>query len=148
MEIVVDININKPIDLVFDTAVDIKNCANYISGINKIEILSDIQHGKGLMWKETRVLYGKEATEIMEISEFEKNKFYKVIAESHGSKYITLISFKETNEITNIAMKFIIEPQSFFAKIMNFLLGKMIKNSIIKCFKDDLNDIKNYCENR
>ena len=100
----------------------------------------------GLRWIETREFYGKEATEEMEISELENNKYYKVLAESHGAKYETVLNFAEEGGGTKMEMIFTSNPQGLIAKIMSFMMGPIMKKTMIKCLEDDLESIKKYCE--
>lgn len=84
------IKINCTKEKVWELITDIENSANFISGINNIEILNQPREGLiGLKWKETRKMFGKEAEEVMWITESEPYKYYQTRAESHGAIYIT-----------------------------------------------------------
>lgn len=66
MELSTQININQPIEKVWKKITDIENSANFIEGITKVEVLEKPKDTLlGFKWKETRVMFGKEATEIM-----------------------------------------------------------------------------------
>ena len=67
---------------VFKLFTDIENASDRISGIRKLEVLSEVRSGVGLRWRETRVMFGKEATEEMEITGFDEPESYVVEAES------------------------------------------------------------------
>ncbi|MGY8789334.1 MAG: hypothetical protein ACKVKR_03400 [Pseudomonadales bacterium] len=89
----------------------------------KVEILDQPAEGLvGLKWEETRTLFGKTATEIIWITETEKNSYYQTRAESHGAVYITRLSLKENNGITTYTMSFNGEPQTFGDKVMMKLM--------------------------
>ena len=68
--------VNAPIDNVFRVYSDFANAAARIDGIENIEILTDDPIGKGTRFRETRIMFGREYTEEMEITEFEQNKKY------------------------------------------------------------------------
>ena len=68
MEIRLSKHIAAPVDVTFDVFSDIPNLEEHIAGIVKVEVLSDVTQGVGTHWRETRVIFGREATEEMEIS--------------------------------------------------------------------------------
>jgi hypothetical protein len=147
MTITADIKINQLKDIVWKAITDIENCESMISGILRINILnkpsSDIV---GLKWEETREMFGKEATEIMWITESEVNEYYCTRAESHGSVYITKLSLKTSDNSTLMTMSFNGIPHSFIAKVLSFVMGPLIKKSMKKALTKDLEDIKAYVE--
>ncbi len=96
----------------------------------------------GTKWKETREMFGKEATEIMWITALEPDKRYVAEAESHGTKYWSEFAFEEVDGGTRVQMTFRGTPQTLFAKIMSALMGSMMKGSLVKVMKEDLEDIK------
>ena len=73
MELSVFVEIEKPLDDVWKAIVDFKNCSNYIESIIKLEIIEEPKDTFiGFKWKETRVMFGKEATETMQKINFIK----------------------------------------------------------------------------
>jgi hypothetical protein len=113
----------------------------------KIEILEKPKTGiDGLKWRETRKMFGKEATEVMWVTESVENEYYCTRAESHGSVYITRLSLNESKGVTTLTMSFSGEPQTLIAKLLSAIMSKFIKNSIEKELRKDLNDIKNHVE--
>jgi carbon monoxide dehydrogenase subunit G len=66
MKISVDIEIDKPKDLVWSAISDIENWANMITGIIDLKVIKKPEEGiVGLKWIETRKLFGKESSEAM-----------------------------------------------------------------------------------
>lgn len=145
MQVKTEIYINAPIDKVFDVFADIKNAESRIEGISKIEILSEVKSGVGTRWRETRVIFGKEATEEMEISKLEKNKMYEVVAASNGAEYRTIFDFKEVNGGTKVEMIFEGKPVSLMAKLMT-PLGFLFKGMTKKLLQKDMDDLKEFIE--
>ena len=90
MEMRAQMDIQAPAEKIWSVITDIDNAADHIGGINKIEILNRPVSGLvGLKWRETRIMFGKEATEVMWITEAETNVAYKTRAESHGAVYLS-----------------------------------------------------------
>ena len=141
------IEISKPLEEVWQVITDFKNCPNYISGIINVEILHQPKDTLvGLKWKETRVMFGKEATETMWITDYVENKYYQTRAESHGSIYISKFSLEHSGQNTNLTMSFSSEATTFFVKLISSFMGFIIKGSMKKVISKDLTDIKDYIE--
>jgi hypothetical protein len=149
MNAFVEVEINGTKEAIWNVISDIENSQKNIRGIQKIEILEQASEGiLGLKWRETRIMFGKEATEDMWISHAEANSYYKTRAESHGAVYITTMRIEEKKASCILSMAFESESLSFMAKIMNVIFGGMMKKSTEKALLEDLNDIKSVVEDR
>jgi len=149
MELSVFVEIEKSIEDVWKAIIDFENCSNYINSIIEIEIIDNPRDTLiGFKWKETRVMFGKEATETMWITDYIENNYYQTRAESHGSIYISRLSLERVRENTKLTMSFTAEAQTFFVKILSVFMGFMIKGSMKKALLKDLNDIKNHLESK
>ena len=132
---------------VWHAITDIEGSVEMISAIESIEILEKPESGiLGLKWKETRTMFGKEATEIMWVTDAKENEYYQTRAENHGAVYISRLEINEVGQETKLTMGFEGEAQSFGAKIMSFLTGFMFKGATEKALKQDLIDIKAFVE--
>lgn len=146
MTIKAETKINAPIDKVFEVFADIKGAQDRITGITKIDILSDAKSGIGTKWRETRIMFGKEATEVMEITDLQKNAFYTVEADSHGTKYKTIYEFESQDDgSTIVKMIFEGKPYTFGARLMG-IMWFFLKGATTKALEKDMIDLKKYCE--
>ena len=91
-------------------------------------------------------MFGKEATEVMWVTDSVDNEYYCTRAESHGSVYISRLSLTESAGITSLTMSFSGEAQSLIAKVLSMLMGIFIKGAMVKELQRDLADIKNFVE--
>jgi len=149
MELSVFVEIEKSLEDVWKAIIDFENCSNYINSIVEIEIIDNPRDTLiGFKWKETRVMFGKEATETMWITDYIENNYYQTRAESHGSIYISRLSLERVRENTKLTMSFTAEAQTFFVKILSVFMGFIIKGSMKKALLKDLNDIKNHLESK
>lgn len=144
MEMSTSIDINAKPAAVWAIISDIEGSADTISGIHKIEIL-ETPKGKsmvGLKWKEWRTFGGREATEVMWITDAEPKSHYVARAESHGSIYNSTMSIEPHDDGCTLTMTFEGVPQTMGAKIMWALTGWMAKGAVKKACSKDLADIK------
>ena len=147
MNIKEEVIINAPIEKVWETITDIVSSAEFISGIDKIEILENQGPDLvGLKWEENRTLFGQTATEIMWITEAEENKYYKTRAERPNVVYISGLSLEELDGSTKLTMDFKAEISSLWTKILSGVMGIFFNKATRNAVKQDLKDIKTYLE--
>jgi hypothetical protein len=137
----VDRHIAAPPDVVFARASDFRRAPETISAIVKMDLLTDGPVRIGTRFRETRVLFGREATEEMTVTAFEPPKRYTLGAESHGSRYVTELSFAPDGQGTRVTMTFAATPVTFMARVMSVLMRPMTKGLVKMCAKD-LDDMK------
>ena len=147
MQTSVSILINAPKEDVWKAITDFENCINYIEAIESLEVLNKPEDTLvGFKWKETRIMFKKEATETMWITDYAENEFYQTRAESHGSIYISKMSVSPEGDKTKLTFSFSGQAVSLFAKIMMKLMGGMLKKSMDEAMMKDLEDIKAHVE--
>jgi len=133
--------VHAPPAVVFDIATDLEHAAQHIDGIEKIELLSPGPIGKGTRWRETRVMFGKESSEEMEVTEFDPPHSYSAAAESCGCRYDFTFRFHPEGEATKVELVMQWKAVSMLAKLMSPLAGLMI-GPMKKCIQQDLENLK------
>jgi len=143
----VNIEIAKSRQVIWQHITDIENSAKMISGIQGIGILHRPQQSLvGLKWQETRIMFGKQATEIMWVTEAVEDEYYCTQAQSHGAVYNTKLALTDAGSDTRLTMSFSGQGQTWLAKIISACMGIFIKGSMKKALYKDLADIKQYLE--
>lgn len=147
MKITDSITIKAPLDKVFNVFTDLEKATERVKSISKLEVLE----GPGLLqvgtkWRETRTMFGKEATEEMWVTALEPNASYEVAAESQGTKYLSRYQFTQNGEATEVSLVFEGMPLTASAKLMN-ALGFLFAGAAKKALHKDLEDLKAVCEN-
>jgi hypothetical protein len=99
----------------------------------------------GTRFRETRVMFGRESTEEMEITEFEPGRKYTVEANSCGAHFQSIFNFSPDGNSTNIDVEINSRPLTFFAKLMS-PLGFLMAGSMKKMIRADIDQLKAYCE--
>ena len=146
MKVTAKVDINAPINKVFEYFSDIPKAEERIEGITKIEILSKEKSGVGLKWRETRKMFGKEATEVMWVTAFSPPVSYSVDAESHGMKYHSTYTFNDVGDSTSVEMVFEGTPVNFGAKLTAPIFGLFFKGATKKALQKDMQDLKELLE--
>jgi uncharacterized membrane protein len=134
-------HVNAPVDTVFQYATDLRNAPKRIRGIKKLDVLTDGPIRVGTRFRETRIMFKREATEEMEITAMDPPNGYVVGAESHGCRYRSEFTFTPNGSGTEVVMTFQGQPLTFMTKIMAFMMRPMMK-SCMKMIAADLDDLK------
>ena len=138
----VDVFVDAPVERVFEACADLRGAPERCEGIKALEVLTDGPIGVGTRFKETRVMFGKECTEEMEITGFEENKRYTVEAESCGSKWGSEMRCDPEGAGTRLTLTMHCQALTLGAKIMSAVMAPMMKGMMLKCVRKDLEGIK------
>jgi hypothetical protein len=144
-QIRVSSRIAAPAEKVFAKATDLKRAPEFISAIKKMEILTPDPIGVGTRFRETRVMFGREATEEMQVTVFEPPRRFAIGAESNGCRFLSEFSFRSDGPATEVEMSFGAEPLTFPAKVMAFLMSPMMRSMEKVCAKE-LEELKSAVE--
>ena len=127
--------------LVWGVITDLDHSADVISGIIKIERLDDGSGFEvGTSWNETRKMFGREATELLEVSHIEPGRSYTIEATGPGVRYVTVMAVEPTAGGTLLSMSFEGHATSVVAKIGAFL-GRFFQGKMRQLIEQDLADI-------
>jgi hypothetical protein len=132
---------------VFEVFTDLARGAERIQAIKKLELLTPGPLRVGTRFRETRLMFGKEASEEFEVTELEANRLYSTACDSCGVRFRMRFEFRPDGAGTRVDMRVDTEPHTFFAKLMSPLSGLVLK-SCVKAFEADMADLRKVCETR
>lgn len=140
--------LNAPPETVWEVMTDLENAADRIDAIVKLEVLTEGPVGQGTRFKETRIMFKKEATETMEITAWDPPNSYTTEADGCGCHYTSVITCEADGDGTLVTITFQAEAMSTFGKIMSALTGWMMKGVCAKAFDKDLENLKSFVESQ
>lgn len=144
-QIVVKEAIDAPPERVFEILTDLEHAAGRVKAIKKLDVLTPGKVGKGTRFRETRVMFGQEATEEMEITAFDPPRGYTTEARSHGCHYVSVLTVRAGDAGSVVEMTFGATPTSLMTKLMMPLMWFM-SNACRKAMRQDLADLKAFAE--
>jgi uncharacterized protein YndB with AHSA1/START domain len=146
MIVEVQVTINASRTAVWNAITNIEKTAEFISGIEKIEVVEKPVTGLvGFKWRETRMYFGKPATVEIWITDAVENEYYKTRAESDGYLFLSTMSISESRDGITLTSTHDYKPQSAVAKLKSMSMV-FFKGMIKKTLLQDLNDIKSAVE--
>lgn len=130
-----------PPAVVFAHVADIPRWADHIGAITKIEMLSEGPVSIGTRFRETRLMYGLAASEVMEVARLEPPRRLVLTSESSGTRYRVEHLLEPIPDGTRVTIHFAGEPVTLTARLMSSLASVMI-GSVRKALAGDLADLK------
>ncbi len=130
---------------VFAIVTDLDHIPAVIPDIKSIERLTPGPVGVGTRFRETRILFGREATETMEVVEFEPGARYATIANSCGNLYRAEHRFVPDGTGTLLELEFTATAQTFVARLMT-PVGWAMKGIMKKLISKDLDAVARAAE--
>lgn len=146
MKIACSEHVDAPVERVFAVASDIERAPEVISAITKMDMLTPGPVGVGTRFRETRIMFGKEATEVMEFTVFDPPRSYTLVADSHGCHYVSTFRFTPEAGGTRVDFEFTGDAHSFGAKVMSAVMGPLMKGTMRKMLAKDLRELKRSAE--
>jgi hypothetical protein len=132
-----------PLPETFALFADVDNAAGRIKAITKTERLTPGPVGLGTRFKETRIVFKREATETFEFTAFEPNVRYELTAASCGAEYRTEFRFAPEESGTRVDMTLNVRAVSLFAKLFS-PLARLMMGTMRKCVEQDMADLGDY----
>lgn len=130
---------------VFDVFSDLRHAAGRIAAIKRLEVLTEGPIRKGTRFRETRIMFNREATEEMEIVDFLPGRSYTVQCLSCGVLWSSTFRFEAAGGETEVSLDMSCKPKTFFARLMS-PLGRLMAGGMLKCVGQDLEDLKKFAE--
>ncbi|MDF1799233.1 MAG: SRPBCC family protein [Planctomycetota bacterium] len=134
-----------PIERAFEVFTELDKAAERIPAIASLELLTEGPFGEGTRWRETRVMFKKEAVEEMWVTGFDPPRSYNVEAESHGTRYSTRYTFEPEGDGTRVTWAFTGTPVTFGAKVMAPIFNLLLKGTMKRCMLGDLEALRDVC---
>ena len=139
----VERTVTAPAERVWAIITDLDRSATVIEGIDRVERLDGgAGFGVGTRWRETRTIFGKEATEVMEIAAVEPGRSYVATANSRGMRYRTEVGVEGAGPgVSRLWMKMGGEAEGAVAWVMGVVLGPLFRGATRRLLAKDLDEI-------
>ncbi|MEO0879149.1 MAG: SRPBCC family protein [Pseudomonadota bacterium] len=138
-------DIAAPVEQVFRTIADIENFAEAIPDIVNIEILSEAKTGVGARFRETRVMKGREAKSVLEVTEYRENDMVRFVSDEGGAVWDSVFeTAPDAGGGAILTLRMEARPHSIMAHIMTPLIMGMVRKAV----EGDMDAVKAWCERR
>jgi carbon monoxide dehydrogenase subunit G len=147
MQIAVECSVEAPPDAAFSTAIDISGWPRFISGVQSVELLTPGTVAAGTRFRETRSMFGRQATEDMTVAQIEPPRRFLLTAFNHGTAYRAEHLFAPEAAGTRMTLVFEGRPSTLLARLFA-PVGWLFLGTLKRQLERDLADLKREAERR
>lgn len=150
MELRVSRPVAAPPESVWGVITDLAATPEVLSGVEKVERLDEGDgFDVGTRWRETRRMFGKEATEEMEVSSVEPGSAYTTTAEQGTTTYTSTLRVDPADgDRCRLTMTFAAESSSPVGRLLAATVGRAFQSATRRMLQRDLDDIAEVVESR
>src|SRR5262245_5887286 len=118
MKISVETAINASPHVVFATVTDVARWQQFVSAIERVDILTPLPVAVGTRVRETRQMFGRSATEEMTIAEMDAPRTLVLTTAAHGASYRKEYVTKASTAGSRLSLTFEVRPVGLLAHLM------------------------------
>lgn len=143
MELLVDREIAASRQRTWGVITDLEKFAEVLSGVEHVERLDGgVGFGAGTRWSETRTVFGKEATEEMEVTSVEPGHGYTTVSENGGTTYTSTMRIEPlADDRCRLSMSFSATSAGPVGRLLAATIGRAFLGATRRMLQRDLEDI-------
>jgi uncharacterized membrane protein len=133
---------------VWDVVTDIEGSPAVMTAIEHVERLDDRPgFGVGTRWRETRTMFGQQATEEMEVTAVDPPHGYTVVAVNGSTTYTSTITVTPLDtERCELAMSFAGRSSGLAGRVLAATVGRLFAGATRRSLQQDLDDLAAHVE--
>jgi uncharacterized membrane protein len=137
-----------PAQQVWEVVTDLEASPAVMTAIDHVERLDDRPgFGVGTRWRETRTMFGKQATEEMEVTAVDAPHGYTVVAVNGSTTYTSTITVTPLgSERCELAMSFAGRSSGLVGRVLVATVGRLFAGATRRSLQQDLEDIAAHVE--
>lgn len=136
-------SIAAPPSRVFGAVAHIEKFAKIQPQIVGVEFLSPQRHGVGTRFRETRVMGKREASTVLEVTEYVEDQRVRLVTDAGGTTWDTIFDVSPGNVGgTDLRMTMDARPH----KMLSRLISPLIMGVVSKAIAADMDRVKAWCE--
>lgn len=148
MEIVASREVAASAERVWEVVTDIERSPEVLTAVEQVERLDDLPgFGVGTRWRETRTMFGRQATEEMQVTAAEPPRAYTVVAASGSTTYTSTVTVEALGpERCVLRMSFTGTSGSVVGRVLTATVGRFFAGATRRGLEQDLDDIASHAE--
>ena len=135
--------IQAPVEAVFRTVAHIENFREVVPEIVGVEFLTDQKSGVGTRFRETRLMGRRQASTVLEVTEYVPNERVRLVADQGGTVWDSVFTTRDRGDGT-VELTLAMDARAY--RLMAKLFNPLIKGFVERAIEKDLEAIKVHCE--
>ncbi|MGD6792920.1 SRPBCC family protein [Metabacillus indicus] len=122
-----EVTIDAPVEEAFAFAANPENALQFMENVIKVEKLTDGPAAKGTQYRETREIRGRQASAVIEFTEYVPSAKFSVKSEMNGMETVYHYSFTKAGNQTVIRFECEITAKTLKMKLIKPVFAKIMK---------------------
>jgi len=136
--------IDASIGVVFSTIADISNYSRAVPHIEHVEFLSEARTGVGARFRETRLMGGRKASTVLEVTEYVPDERVRFVSDQGGTIWDTTFTVEPDGDGNGTRLALVMEAKPY--RLVSRLITPLMKGVVAKAIAADLDAVKAYAE--
>jgi uncharacterized membrane protein len=148
MEIVASRAVAASAERVWEIVTDLERSPEVLRSVEHVERLDDRPgFAVGTRWRETRTMFGRQATEEMEVTAAEAPQTYTVVAVNGSTTYTSTVAVEPLGSARcQLRMSFAGTSNSVAGRVLGATVGRLFSGATRRALEQDLDDIARHAE--
>lgn len=138
--------INAPVEAVFETVADISKFKEVVPQIMQVEFLTESRSGVGTRFRETRMMRGRKASTVMEVTEYVRNERVRMVSDAGGTVWDSLFTVAPAEDRQSTRLHLVMEARPY--RLMARVFVPLMKGMVAKAVAGDMDAVKGWAEKK
>ena len=146
MEIVASREVEASAGRVWEIVTDLEGFSDVLTAVQRVERVDEgVGFGLGTRWRETRTMFGRQATEEMEVTVVDPPRSYTVVAVNGSTTYTSTITVEPVgSERCALRMSFAGTSRGLAARVLGATVGRLFAGATRRALQQDVEDIASH----
>ena len=136
--------IRAPIEAVFDAVSDISRFSEAVPHLVRVEFLTESRVGPGTRFRETRRMGKREASTVLEFTEYVKNERVRLVSDAGGTVWESLFTVTPVGDGESTRLDLVMEARPY--RLLARVFVPLMKGAVTKAVEGDMDAVKAWVE--
>ena len=136
--------IRAPAEAVFEAVADISNFSEAVPHIVGVEFLTDSRVGVGTRFRETRKMGKREASTVLEVTEYVKNERVRMVSDAGGTVWDSLFTVTPVGDGRSTRLDLVMEARPY--RLMARVFVPLMRRVVARAVAGDIDAVKGWLE--
>ena len=136
--------IHAPVGAVFEVVSDISRFSEAVPHIVGVEFLTESKVGVGTRFRETRMMGKREASTVLEVTEYVKNERVRLVSDAGGTVWDSLFTVTPVGDGRSTRLGLVMEARPY--RLLARVFVPLMKGMVGKAVAGDMDAVKGWVE--
>ena len=130
-----------PPERAWESLVAFDRYPEWIESYEAVEFVGTQHEGVGTRWRQTRTVFGRSHSQVMEVTSWEGPRSFALVAEESGARYETRYELAPVEGGTEVVMTFSVTGTNPLSRVFVRTIGRRLLRGTGEAMARDLEDL-------